>query len=430
MHEVDDRWHGVKGTASTYHGAVTLLRDRTVFLLLASQLLTSLAMGVMTVALGWQGYERSHDTLVLGLIGLAEFVPALVLAIPAGHVADRHDRRLIVIAGLGVTVAVLLALAFDASTNDRAVWPLYALALAAGGAFSFLSPAFNPLLVAAVSNASLARLMALSAVTWQSANIVGPAVGGVLQSLGDPQPYLAAALLATLAVIATLGVPARVGTAHVEDDRERATLGEALAGVRLILATPALLAAISLDLVAVLLGGATALLPVFSQDVLHVGATENGLLRSASGAGAVAVGVLLAARPIRRHVGSWLFVAVAVYGAFTVVFGFSRTYVVSLIALAALAGADMISVFVRATIVPLLTPPALRGRVGAVERVFIGASNELGAFESGVAAALIGPVGAVVIGGIASVVVAVAWAWRFPSLRNVDRFEDLEPASV
>jgi hypothetical protein len=401
-----------------------------VFLLLVSELATSLALGVMTVAMGWQGYVRSHDPLVLGLIGLAEFVPALVLAIPAGHVADRYDRRLIVIWGLVATIVVLLGLAGDAASGDRAVWPLYALALAGGAAFAFLSPAFNPLLVAAVPATSLARLMALNAVTWQSANIVGPAFGGLLQAAGDPQPYLAGAALSAVAIIATLGVPRAVGTAHVEDDQPRATLADALAGVRLILETPALLGAIFLDLVAVLLGGATALLPVFSQDILHVGATENGLLRSASGAGAVLVGIVLAVRPIRRHVGNALLVAVAVYGGFTIVFGVSRSYLLSLIALAGLAGADMVSVFVRGTVVPLLTPPALRGRVGAVERVFIGASNELGAFESGVAAAMIGPVGAVVLGGIASVAVAALWVWWFPALRRVDRFEDLEPVSA
>jgi MFS family permease len=407
-----------------------LLHDRTVVLLLSSELLTSLAMGVMTVAIGWQGYARSHDPLVLGLIGLAEFVPAVLLALPSGHLADRHDRRLIAVIGLLVVAVVMAGLAYDASVGDAAVWPLYLLAMAAGAAFAFISPAFNPLLVASVPPASLSRVVAMSSVTWQSANIAGPAIGGLLQTLGDPQPYVAAVAFSLLAALAALGLPAALGTAHVEADQDRATLGDVFAGVRLILATPALLGAISLDLVAVLLGGATALLPIFSQDILHVGATANGFLRAAAGGGAVAVGIVLAARPIRRHVGYALFAAVAGYGAFTIMFGLSRSYVLSLVALAGLAGADMISVFVRSTVGPLLTPPALRGRVGAVERVFIGASNELGAFESGLAAALLGPVAAVVLGGIASIAVAGLWALWFPTLRDVDRFEDLEPASL
>jgi hypothetical protein len=224
-----------------------------------------------------------------------------------------------------------------------------------------------------------------------------------------------------------VAIPKSLGRAHVEE--QEATLADALAGVRFIRSVPALFGAISLDLMAVLFGGATALMPIFARDILHVGALGNGVLRSASAAGALIVGVVLTARPVRRRVGVTLFVAVATFGAATVVFGLSKTFGLSLIALAVLAGADMISMLVRATLVPLLTPPPLRGRVTAVERVFIGASNELGAFESGVAAALIGVVPAVVLGGLASVAVAVIWAWRFPALRQVDRFDDLNPVS-
>jgi len=197
--------------------------------------------------------------------------------------------------------------------------------------------------------------------------------------------------------------------------------------VRFIFSEPPLLGAISLDLMAVLVGGVTALLPVFASDVLHVGAAGNGLLRAAPGVGAVLVGVVLSVRPLRRRAGPTLFAVVAAYGVCTVVFGLSTSFALSLAALAGLAGADMVSMLLRATIGPLLTPPALRGRVGAVERVFIGASNELGAFESGVAAALIGAVPAVVLGGLASVAVAIVWAWRFPSLRRIDRLEDVQP---
>lgn len=404
------------------------MRNRSVALLVAVELLDGVARGAMTTALGWQAYERGHDPLVLGLLGLAQFVPAVVLALPAGHVADRMDRR--VVAGLGSLGTALVAalLAVDAALDDRAVWPLYLLALGLGTAQVFLGPAFNPLFAAAVPAESLARVIAMSSVAWQSATVAGPALGGLLQAVGDVAPYLASAVVAGLAAVAIAALPARLGRAHVEEPTGRATLGDVLAGVRLIFATPFLLGAISLDLMAVLFGGATALLPVFARDVLDVGAVGNGLLRAAPGVGGIVVGLLLTVRPLRRNVGPALFLAVGGFGVFTVVFGLSRSFPLSLVALAALAGSDMVSVLIRSTLGPLVTPPALRGRVGAVEAVFIRASNELGAFESGLAAAALGAVGAVVAGGLASVVVAVVWARGFPALWRIDRFEDLRPA--
>jgi MFS transporter len=264
----------------------------------------------------------------------------------------------------------------------------------------------------------------------QGAGIAGPAAAGLLQVGGDALPYLASMVALAAAAALALAVPHEVGTAHVAGRDQEPTVGDALAGVRLILRTPALLGAISLDLVAVLFGGATALLPVFARDVLHVGAFGNGLLRAAPGVGAVLVGVVLPARPINERVGRALLGAVAAFGVFTVVFALSRSFLLSFVALAALAGADMVSMFLRGTLVPLLTPPELRGRVSAVESVFIGASNELGAFESGVAAALVRAVPAVLVGGLVSIAVAAVWAWRFPTLRGVDRFADVRPAAV
>ena len=253
----------------------------------------------------------------------------------------------------------------------------------------------------------------------------GPVLSGIAQRFSNPGPYIGCGVSSLGAGALVLALPASLGRAHIEAETRPASLREAFGGVRLIMAAPALLGAISLDLMAVLFGGATALLPIFSSDVLHVGALGNGLLRSAPGAGAVVIGLYLAVRPVRRRVGPTLFVAVALYGAFTVLFGISRSFVLSLVALGALAGADMISVLIRSSLQPLLTPPEMRGRVGAVERVFIGGSNELGAFESGVAAAAIGAVPAVIVGGILSIVVAIVWAWRFPSLRRLDRFADV-----
>ncbi len=394
-------------------------------LLLGAEFSAGVAHGALVTALGWQAYERSGDPLVLGLLGLAEFLPALLLALPAGHVADRYDRRHVAfLASLGGSVVAGL-LALDAASGDQAVWPLYLLALAGGVASAFLVPSFNPLLAASVPPAGLARVISLSSITWQSSSIVGPALGGGLQLLGNPAPYLASAVASTVGAGFVLALPRAIGTAHVIADRLDATWRDVTAGIRFVRSKPALLGAISLDLAAVLFGGATALLPVFANDILHVGAAGNGLLRAAPGVGAIAVGVALAAWPLRRRVGLILFGAVGLFGAATVVFGLSTSFPLSLAALMVLAGADMVSVLIRGTLAPLLTPPDLRGRVSALESVFIRASNELGAFESGVAAALLGAVPAVVIGGVGSMVVAVVWCIWFPSIRNVDRFEDL-----
>ncbi len=298
------------------------------------------------------------------------------------------------------------------------------MALFIGVGQSYASPAFTPMLAASVPTEELPRVMAMNASVWQFGTIAGPAAAGVLHLLGSPAPFVIAAFAAGLGAVCVLLVPRVIGREHLQGERHSPTIAEALAGVRFILKTRALLGTMSLDLVAVLLGGATALLPVFSQEILHVGALGNGLLRAAPGAGAVIVAVALAVRPIRRRVGPILFLAVAAFGAFTLVFALSRNYILSLAALAFLAAADMLSVFIRSTLAPLLTPPELRGRVGAVERVFIGGSNELGAFESGMAAALVGAVPAVAIGGVLAICAAAIWAWRFPQLRQVDRFED------
>ncbi len=401
---------------------------RIVTVMVLVELLSSLALGATATALGWQAYARQHDPLVLGLLGLAEFVPAVLLALPAGHVIDRHDRRVVAGAGLVVATVTAVALALDAAAGDTAVWPLYVLAFCWGVGNAFVGPTLGPLLAAGIDAPDLAQTFALVTSAGQAAMVAGPAIGGLTQAIGAPAPYLFAAAFAAAAAALLPLVPHRIGVAHVGEHEPR--LADVLGGVRLIFHTRPLLGAISLDLMAVLFGGATALLPVFARDILHVGAAGNGILRAAPGVGAVVVGALISARPIRRRVGATLFAVVALFGAFTIVFGLSRSFVLSLFALAALAGADMVSMVVRSTLSPLLTPPGLRGRVSAVERVFIGASNELGAFESGVAAALIGAVPAVVLGGVASIAVAVVWAWRFPELRTIDRFEELSPDPI
>ena len=399
--------------------------QRPLVLLLSGELLTTSSALAVQTALGWEGYVRSGDPLVLGLIGLAEFIPALLFALPAGHAADHRDRRCVTVFGLGVIALATAGIGLDTASGDGRVWPLYALALFIGIGQSYASPAFGPMLAASVTTEELPRVMAMNASVWQFGTIFGPAAAGLLHLLGSPAPFVVAAIAAGLACLFVLATPRVIGRAHLSGgERHSATLADALEGVRFILRTPAMLGAMSLDLIAVLLGGATALLPVFSQTVLHVGALGNGVLRAAPGAGAVIVALTLTARPLDRRIGPILFAAVGVFGAFTLVFALSRVYVLSLLALAGLAAADMLSVFIRSTLGPLLTPPELRGRVGAVERVFIGGSNELGAFESGTVAALIGAVPAVAVGGILAMGCAAFWAWKFPQLRGLNRFGD------
>lgn len=407
-----------------------LLANPMVARLLASELLATLSFGIIAAALGWQAYARTGDPLTLGIIGICEFVPALVLALPAGQLADRLDRRYVTAAGDAATVLFAFLLLLDASRGDTSAWPLYVLAAGLGGARAFAGAAFNPMLAAAVTPRALPRTMALSSATWQGGMIAGPLLGGIFQALGDVPPYAAAITVETLGLILALSVSRRIGTDHKVINALPPRLSDATAGLRLIIATPALLGAISLDLVAVLFGGATALLPVVASDILGVGEVGYGFLRAAPGVGAVLVGILLSIRPIKRKIGPVLLVMVGMFGGFTIIFGLSHVYWLSLLALAGLAAADMISVFIRSTLGPLLTPASLRGRVGAAERVFIGASNELGAFESGVLARLIGTVPAIVLGGVASIGVAALWAIFFPALRNFDRFEDIEPATT
>ncbi len=402
--------------------------NRVITIMVLVELFSSLALGAAATALGWQAFSRRQDPLVLGLLGLAEFIPAVVLALPAGHVIDRHDRRWVAGGGLITSAVVALALALDAAAGDTRVWPLYLLAAAWGVGNAFVGPTLGPLLAAGVAAPDMARAFAVTTSVGQAAMVAGPALGGITQTIGAPAPYLFAGTCALAAAALLPLVPARFGVAHVGEREPR--LADVLEGVRLIARTRPLLGAISLDLMAVLFGGATALLPLFARDILHVGAVGNGFLRAAPGVGAVIVGAVISTRPLERRVGKTLFTVVALFGVFTIVFGLSRNFVLSLFALAALAGADMISMVVRSTLSPMLTPPEVRGRVSAVERVFIGASNELGAFESGAAAALIGAVPAVVLGGAASIVVAIVWAWRFPELRRIDRFDELRPEPV
>ena len=387
---------------------------------------TGFAMAMASVAIGWQVYSVRENPLDLGLIGLAEFLPLLLLALPAGHVADRFPRRRIYALMVVLDVVVFLALLGVTLQGADRVWPFYVLAFLTGTASAFGAPAGRALTPSLVPQEILVSALAQRSIAFQLSLVAGPAFGGILFAIRAELVYLVAIGLSLIALVCVLAL--RAGREPAADGA--ADLDEVLAGVRLIRRTRVLLGAISLDLFAVLLGGAVALLPVFAKDILDVGPTGLGFLRTAPAIGSFLAALAIARWPVRRRAGPTLFFVVAAFGCCMIVFGLSRVMWLSMLALALGGAFDLVSVVLRSTILPLVTPDEVRGRVNAVEMVFISASNELGAFESGVAAALIGAVPAVVLGGIATIVVAGLW-WRlFPSLARVDRLDELRPVAV
>jgi MFS family permease len=405
------------------------LRIRDFRLLVGAMLAMTLAGQMSDVAIGWQVYGIHRHALDLGLIGLAEFLPLPILALPAGQLADRLPRRLVFGASLVLYALVAVCLILVTRAGATALWPYIVLAATNGVAAAIGNPAARALPPALVPPELLARALALRSVAIRSGAIVGPAIGGFLFAYSAQLVYAVALGLFVLALafVVTLHAPA------VERDPLAAPpprLDSLLGGIRLIRETPVLLGAISLDLFAVLFGGAVALLPLFARDVLHVGPVGLGILRSATSVGALAAAALLTVRPLRRREGRTLLYVVAAFGVCMIVFGLSRSFWLSVVALAVAGFVDMISVNIRATTAALATPDELRGRVLAVEMVFISASNELGAFESGVAAALVGAVPAVVAGGVITIVLAVTWTRFFPELAAIDRLEELRPVAV
>lgn len=383
---------------------------------LAGRFLSALAIQVQNVAVGWLVYDLTRDPFALGLVGLAVFLPAVLLALVTGHVADRHDRRNLLVLCYAVTTLTGLGLLAFAVTGSRAVWILYGLLVVFGVTRAFANPAGQALVPNLVPAEQLGTAIAWNASAWQTATILGPAVGGALYWFGPVAAFGggAAAFALSCAFFATVGRRPQPPAAAMTRD----TL---LAGIRYIRAHPILLGAISLDLFAVLLGGATALLPIYARDILDVGPGGLGLLRSAPAAGALLMALWLATHPLQKQAGLRMFQAVAVFGLATVVFGFSASLWLSLAALFVLGAADMISVFVRQTLVQYDTPDAMRGRVAAVNSVFIGASNELGEFRAGSMAAVMGTVPAVVLGGAGTLAVVGLWMRWFPALRHRDR---------
>lgn len=382
-----------------------------------ARLFGTAASQMLLVAIGWHMYDLTGSAWDLGLVGLYQFVPALVLALYAGHVVDRHHRARIVAACFAVQglVGLALLMAHGLHHDSRAL--LLGLSVVLGAVRAFQMPAQQALTPMLVPPLMLPRAMAFSSAGMQGAIIGGPALGGLLFAAGTGVVYGASVALFVLGgvLVARLRYqqPARV--------HEPVTLATVFAGVNFIWRRKPVLGAISLDLFAVLLGGAVALLPLYAKDILHTGAWGMGLLRSAPAVGALLASIWLTRRPIERQVGRTLLIAVAAFGLCMVVFGLSRSFTLSLIALAISGGADMVNVVIRQTLVQLETPDDMRGRVSAVNSIFIGASNQLGEFESGATAALLGPVGSVVLGGVGTVAVALAWFRLFPSLARRDR---------
>jgi len=372
----------------------------------------SFAVQIMSVSVGWQIYDITRDPLDLGLVGLAQFLPPLLLVLVTGLVADTFNRRLVMGICLGLEMVCALALVLFTLSAPKVVWPVFVILAGLGVARAFFNPSADALAPNLLPKQALSHGISLNSMSWQVATIVGPVAGGLLYGIGGTVAYGAAAVLIGVAVVLVL----MIGAVPQKNHAQETSLGTLLAGFKFIRHEKIVLGAISLDLFAVLLGGAVALMPIYARDILDVGPWGLGLLRAAPGIGAVLMVLWLSKFPIRDNAGVILFIFVAGFGFFTVVFGLSTWVPLSIAALALMGACDMVSVYVRETLLQLWTPDEVRGRVNAVNRVFIGASNELGEFRAGVVAAWIGAVAAVTIGGAGTMAVAALWARWFPEL--------------
>ncbi len=393
--------------------------QRDLALFLAGQFLWTVGLQIQAVALGWLIYDLTGSAFQLGLVGLLEFLPSLLLALATGHIADRFDRRRIVLIGVGAELLASATLLGLALSDRMSVAAILSVALVFGIARAVSAPAARALMPNLMPRAEFASAVAWSSSSWQIATIGGPALGGLLYALSPAAAFAGTAVAMAAAFVAAVAMRGR----KVDRGDEPTDLASVIAGLTLIFRHKLLLGAISLDLFAVLFSGAIALLPIFAKDVLMVGPMGFGLLRAAPAIGAVVTALVMTQRPLTRHVGRRLFQAVGLFGLAVIAFGLSRDPVLSFLVLLVLGAADMVSVYIRGTLVPLATPDALRGRVVAVETVFIGASNELGAFVAGSGAALVGAVPAVLAGGALTLAVTVLWSRMFPALRDVDRFD-------
>jgi MFS family permease len=391
-----------------------------------ARLATTIGQMAMVIVIGWQVYDIARETmglkeaaLRLGIIGVVQFVPLFLLTLVTGWTADRVDRRWIARGALALELGCAIALALFTWTHSTTLVALYAVAALLGVARAFAGPALQALAPNLVPREILPRAIALSSIAWQSGAIAGPAVGGYLYAAAPFAPYAASAGLFAIAFVCLLCIGP---VARTELSRGPSPWAQMVEGLRYVRHNRLVLGAISLDLFAVLLGGATAMLPVFARDVLHAGPQGLGHLRAAPAVGATLTAAFFSVRPLRTNVGAKMLAAVGVFGAATIVFGFSRWMPLSLACLALLGAADMFSVYVRQSLIQLYTPDEMRGRVGAVSSLFISASNELGEAESGFLGALIGPVTSVIAGGFGAILVVLLWSWWFPELRLAKSF--------
>jgi MFS family permease len=391
-----------------------VLRHHDFTCLIGARFFGSIAIQMQDVGIAWTVYNLTGRPLDLGLVGLAEFLPAIGLALVTGSVVDRYNRRWIVL--ISYLIYCLCAVLLLGLGQHRQVWPILAIVILFGTARAFAFPALQALLPNLVPRAELGQAIALSSSSNQLATIGGPALGGLIFAVGPNLVFGVAAVSFAASSILLYAIRLRA----VPVERTPVTWANLLAGVKFIRSRQALLGAISLDLFAVLLGGATALLPIYARDILMVGPTGLGVLRSAPAVGAALTALYIASRPLGAGAGRIMLFCVGIFGIATVVFGLSTNFWLSLASLVVLGCTDMSSVFVRSTLVQVATPDGMRGRVSAVNSVFISASNELGQFESGITAAWFGTIPAVVLGGVGTIVVAAVWAAIFPSLRRVD----------
>ena len=386
-----------------------------------ARIFTASGFQMLTVAIGWNLYQLTGNVLDLGLVGLVEFAPRVLFMLHTGHVADRYDRRKVAAICQTAQACIALALFIGSSTDSVTREMIFILAFALGASRSFEMPSTQALLPSIVPPALFPRAVAAAQSAQQSATIVAPALGGFLYAFGSSWVYGPTVLLYVIACALMLSLPARQNPLN----KGKATLNSLLAGIRFIRSRRDVLGAISLDLFAVLLGGATALLPVFAKDILLTGPWGLGMLRSAPAVGALAMSLWLAHFNVERHVGRVMFTAVGVFGVATIAFGLSTSFWFSMAVLVVLGAADMISMVIRASFVQLETPDEMRGRVSAVNGLFIGASNQLGEFESGLTAHWFGVVPAVVMGGVGTLAVTGIWIKLFPTLANRDRMRDV-----
>jgi MFS family permease len=387
-----------------------------------------IALEMQSVAVGWQVYETTHRALDLGLVGLAQFLPGIVFFLPAGHSADRFDRRKVLMGcyvGFAVCSALLLATALR---GTRSVHPIYVVLVLLGTVRCFNGPVSRALLPQLVPEEHFPNAVAWNASVFQAATILGPSVGGLLYAFfrGPAVVYGLAAVVSVAAFVSALWIKphGRVRSS------EPVSLRSVLAGFHYIWRQKLILGSITLDMFAVLLGGAVALLPVYAREILRTGPWGLGLLRSAPGVGAAAMAIAMAHRPLKGRAGPTMLWCVAGFGVFTIVFGISHSLIMSLVALFFVGATDMVSVIIRGTLIQVATPDEMRGRVNAVDMLFIGASNQLGEFESGLTAHWFGTIPSVVLGGVGTLVIIGIWAWRFPELRNADKLTSFEIEST